>query len=429
VSASDAAVEAAVDEISALLDQRIGLRPEPTLRGRLSRSLRDEVSAHGDDLDAYIESLSRSSDMLQSLVNRVTVQESGFFRHPDHFVILAEQVLPSLTGPVTIWSAGCANGQEAYSLAMVLEEQGVRGSVVATDLSTRALARTQSALYATREITGISAERRARHLTAEGPDWRMNPSVRARVSVARHNLARDLPAHVGHCQVVMCRNVLIYFSPEHARAFLDKLAAAMPPGGYLFLGSAETLWQVTDRFKAVRLGSSFVHRREEDIAAQKPKVSRSRTALDASKSRQSVARTPPLAPVRTAAVASAVEPGRVRSKAWLKARANHVDASDVFQPVVLASAGQQALSLGDTAGAVVAFRKWVYLTPDDPLASFHLGLALEAGGHTRSAQRSFGVALDILRDGGTTLGAEIALEGYAPKELLRMLEKKQGRHA
>jgi hypothetical protein len=93
--------------------------------------------------------------------------------------------------------------------------------------------------------------------------------------------------------------------------------------------------------------------------------------------------------------------------------------------VKLASAGQQALALGDSGAAVVAFRKWVYLTPDDPLASFHLGLALEAGGHTTAAQRAYAVSLGVFLDGGPTLGAEVALEGYAPAELLRLLETKQ----
>ena len=136
------AIEAAIGQVGELLIGEIGLRPESSLRGRLRRSIRDEVSAHGGDLDGYVRSLSQDGERLQNLVNRVTVQESGFFRHPEHFDVLTEHVLPHVDQPVTIWSAGCANGQEAYSLAMLLEEQGIRGSIVATDLSTAALART-----------------------------------------------------------------------------------------------------------------------------------------------------------------------------------------------------------------------------------------------------------------------------------------------
>ncbi len=162
------AVEAAVDRVAAWLDDQIGLRPEPTLRGRLRRSIRDEVVDPDGDLDEYLHTLGRGSNALQSLINRVTVQESGFFRHPDHFEVLAGNVLPDLSGPVTIWSAGCANGQEAYSLAMLLEENQTPGSVLATDVSTAALSRTAAARYTPREILGISSSRRSRHVTLDG---------------------------------------------------------------------------------------------------------------------------------------------------------------------------------------------------------------------------------------------------------------------
>lgn len=378
---TDDAIEVAVDHVGELLDGQIGLRPEFSLRGRLRRSIRDEVRHHGDDLDAYPRTLAQNGDMLQSLVNRVTVQESGFFRHPDHFEVLVDHVLPVVRQPVTIWSAGCANGQEAYSLAMVLVEQGIRGSVVATDLSTAALGRTASATYTTREIAGVSAARRSRFLVPHGDRWQVGPDVRSRVTSQRHNLAAGLPTHVGVCQVVFCRNVLIYFSAEHARAFLDRLADSLAPGAFLFLGAAESLWQVTDRFEAVQLGGSFVYQRGGDAARVSPRAEH-RQALDEE---------PP--PVAQAALVAAV--------------------------------GRDALASDDHDGAVVAFRKWVYLAPDDPMASLHLGLALEAGGHRMPARRAYGVSRAVLHRIGFE-GTEASLGGYAAEELLRLLDTKQG---
>jgi chemotaxis methyl-accepting protein methylase len=435
---SDDAVEAAVDEVSELLDERIGLRAEPTLRGRLRRSIRDEVSVRDNDLGAYLSTLTHGGDMLQSLVNRVTVQESGFFRHPDHFSVLAERLLPTFEQPVTLWSAGCANGQEAYSLAMVLEEQGVRGNVMASDLSTAALARTAAARYATREITGISAPRRERHLVADGADWTVSPSVRRRVKSSRHNLVTSLPSYVGNCQVVFCRNVLIYFTPERAKEFLERLSQALAPGAYLFLGSAESLWQVTDGFRAERIGESFVYRTTGpsghvgaavrtraggQVSGGNRGPKDDSTATGGGRGTRTVER-----PRRAAGPAGGASTGPARRHGSAAGTPDR-GAENVFQPVKLASVGQQALLLGDSAAAVVAFRKWVYLTPEDPLASFHLGLALEAGGHERAAHRAFAVALGVLLEGGPTLGAEVALEGYAPEELLRLLETKQGRVA
>ena len=133
--------------MAGLLHQRIGLRPDPTLRGRLHRAIREELHDGGQDAATYLDSLADGGDALQALLNRVTVQETAFFRHPEQFEVLAREVLPTLPQPVKIWSAGCANGQEAFSLAMLLEEQGIDGSVVGTDLSTTALQRTVAARY------------------------------------------------------------------------------------------------------------------------------------------------------------------------------------------------------------------------------------------------------------------------------------------
>ncbi len=79
---------------------------------------------HGHDLNTYATAVATGGHTLQSLLDRVTVQETAFFRHPEHFAVLARDILPTLSPPVMIWSAACANGQEAVSLAMVLEEQG-----------------------------------------------------------------------------------------------------------------------------------------------------------------------------------------------------------------------------------------------------------------------------------------------------------------
>jgi chemotaxis methyl-accepting protein methylase len=409
---SQAAVEAAVDEVGALLDTRIGLRPQSTLRGRLRRSIRDEAIASGDDLEGYVERLAANGGMMQSLVNRVTVQESGFFRHPDHFAVLADDILPALTPPVSIWSAGCANGQEAYSLSMVLEEQGIDGSVLATDLSTSALERTAAATYDTREISGLSTLRRRRHLTRHGERWTVNAPLRSRVTTMQHNLLDGIPARVPTCQVVFCRNVLIYFSPEHTVAFLDKLATALPSGAYLFLGAAESMWHVTDRFQAVQLGESFAYRRRgqphhrlrEPLAA---------TPVPA----RSMPRRRHTAPVHTA-------PARPPQTSVLPPVGASPTSAREVQDV--ADAGRRALDAGETAAAVVAFRKWAYLAPDDPMSSLHLALALEAGGHHTFAQRAFGVArAAALRRGGSIEATELG--GYSPEELVRLLESKQVR--
>jgi chemotaxis protein methyltransferase CheR len=401
----DDATKAAIELAAGFLKQRIGLRSEGTLRGRLRRSLADEAALHDDLVHAYVERLCRGGASLEDLVNRITVQESGFFRHPEHFEILTDSILPSLDRPVSIWSAACGNGQEAYSLAMLLEEQGVSGSVLASDVSAAAVARTASGWYSSREIGGISEQRRSAHLVDEAGGSRISPRVRGRVSSSRHNLVDQTPSLVSSCQVVFCRNVLIYLSHEHSSAFLDRLADALEPGAYLFLGAAESLWQVSDRFQPVRHKGSFVYRRRSPVI-RKPVTS---TGLPM----RTV--TAPATPRRR----PALRPAR-RAETLVKARGG----TELAQTTALAETGRVALAAGDHATAIVFFRKWSYLTPDNPMGAFHLGLALEAGGHRVPAQRAFAVARAVLT-AASSEPVEQALEGFAPEELLKLLDAKQ----
>ena len=401
-------LDAVVDQVTELLHTQIGLRAEPTLRGRLRRCIRDEAAAGGYELSAYAATLARP-DALQGLLNRITVQESAFFRHPEHFEALARHVLPRLSEPVTIWSAGCANGQEAYSLAMVLEEQGLAGSVIASDLSTAALDRTAAGRYTPREVTGLSPARLARHMTHSGKGWQVNDAIRNRVWTMRHNLVDPLPDRMRRAQVVFCRNVLIYFTLEHTRAFLDQIADALPQGGYLFLGSAESIWPISDRFELVRIDETFIYRRRSATAPAPMPVEQPPARA---------ARRTPRPPA--AALAASRRATRAHRPAYVPAsvpvRAESADE--------LARDGQQALDAGDTQLAVVAFRKCAYLAPDDPIAHLHLGLALEAAGDQRSARRAFGVARRAVLSGEHG-HVDRAMEGYAADELLRLLASKQ----
>ncbi|MDT4924668.1 MAG: chemotaxis protein methyltransferase CheR [Pseudonocardiales bacterium] len=414
----DPRLEAAVDQISDLLNSQIGLRPEAALRGRLRRCVREEAAVAEEDLESYVRGLAADPGALQRLLNRVTVQETGFFRHPEHFQVLAAEVLPQVSTPTLIWSAGCANGQEAYSIAMVLEELGIAGSVIATDLSTSALQRTAAAQYTARELGGLSPARLERHLTRTGNTWLVNDAVRNRVVTLHHNLIEPLPESVRSSQVVFCRNVLIYLSAEHIRAYLDGLANALVPRSYLFLGAAEALWPLSDRFDTVRVGDAFIYRpRPEPARPRQPH----RVEDDAPVTRR-LRRSPSAPPLRTRAATTqhATQVGaRSRPAALRSPEPRPVAVTESVQQ--LAQAGQWALDADQADPAVVAFRKWAYLTPDDAMAHLHLGLALEAAGDQPSARRAFSAArraaLNPERD------ADV-IDGYAPSELLRLLEAK-----
>lgn len=405
-------IEALVDRVSQLLHRHIGLRPEPGLRGRLRGCVRDDALRLAGSFDSYLESLESSSEALQSLLNKVTVQESAFFRHPEHFGLLAADILPTLRAPITLWSAACANGQEAFSLAMLLEELGVDGRVIGTDLSTEALQRTRGARYSTRELGELSLDRIGAHLTRDGDSWLINDTIRDRVSTFHHNLLDPIPSQVRACQVVFCRNVLIYFSPDHARAFLGRVAEAMPAAS-LFLGAAETIWQLSDEFETVRSGDSFSYRRRSDPAkATGPGLH----AVTASHRHSSglprgprPARAPVPPPARPLSAAAPPPPG---------------PDSDIGPPELQRRAGETASAAGDVLAAVVAFRKFAYLAPHDPMAHLHLGLALDSAGDPRSAQRAYAAARHALTQADPAY-LDQAIEGYTPADLVRLLDSKQ----
>lgn len=410
--------ERALEEAGKLLARRVGLRLDPAIRGRLARAVRDEAQRAGRDEADYVARLDDDPDLMQDLLNRVTVQETSFFRDAGQFVALADAVLPALraTGrPVRIWSAGCANGQEAYSLAMTLAESGIADwSVIASDISTDALARTRRARYLERELRGLNAARRQRFLVAAGKEHEVVPELRERVTVVRHNLAADQPPFApDECQVVFCRNVLIYFRHDDVVTFLDRVAARLPATAYLFLGYSESLWQVTDRFQLTRLGDAFAYRpgRAAPIEPRTPPAPKT-----AARAKRAGARPSPRLRPRP-------EPERkVTADEELALPTAPIAPSP--GSMELMAAGEEALGRGDHAAAITAFRRATFVDPDHPVAHLNLGLALEVSGDDVAARRAYAAARAAL-DRCDTAAVETTLEGYHLDELVRLLELKQ----
>ncbi len=410
-----------VDRVAELLLQRIGLRPDPTLRGRISRAVVDEMGDPHRDPVAYFDSVAGGGAALQRLLNRVTVQETAFFRHPEQFDVLARDVLPTLSRPVRIWSAGCANGQEAFSLAMLLQEQGIDGSVIGSDLSTSAVQRTAAARYSTRELSGLTPRRMQDNLTRTADSWLVNSALRDRVRVLHHNLLDPLPPEIQTCQVIFCRNVLIYLSPASARAFLERIADTFPPSTAVFVGSAETIWQVSDRFQAIPAGATFFHRQARvgaaPVRARAGQRSTQAASVPATVEPENRRRRRPV--TREQPMPKPIGPRR-------RAAQFSVLPESATPAELMSRAGQDAIAAGYFDAAVVAFRKCAYLTPHDPLAQLHLGLALEAAGDDPSAQRAYAAARHALGEADLSFG-NAGLKGYSGAELKSLLDAKNRR--
>jgi chemotaxis protein methyltransferase CheR len=230
-------------DVGRLLAERCGL----SLSSGLDEALREGVRGAAEALgiaDAQLASrvLAGEAEAIEALTEHAVVTETSFNRHPDGLGALARRAFGA-SQPLAIWSAGCATGEEAYSLAIGLLEAGREGrgdAVLATDVSSRALAAARAGVYGAWPLRRLAPDLVARRFEPVGPGaHRVGASARALVGFRRHNLVAEGPPAEGPFDAVVCRNVLIYFEPPTAVAVLDRLVEALKPGGWLLLGPVE----------------------------------------------------------------------------------------------------------------------------------------------------------------------------------------------
>jgi chemotaxis protein methyltransferase CheR len=244
----------------------LGPAKKALLVGRLARRLRDLGLASYADYYGVVAAPRGAAERVRML-DCICTNETRFFREPAHFDLLRRVAFPAwaeraLRGPrwVRCWSAACATGEEPYSLAMLLRESfpaaaGWSAEVLATDLSTRALAAAERAVYTAERAADVPAHLRRRFLeraegAAEGA-VAVSEEARSIVRLRRMNLSAPVWPVSGPFDAIFCRNVLIYFAPEGRRRVIERLIDRLAPDGLLFLGHAESLHGVTDRARAI----------------------------------------------------------------------------------------------------------------------------------------------------------------------------------
>ena len=213
--------------------------------------------------EAYGALLTRNAAELEHLLRVLTIHVSHFFRNPPTFKKLSEEILPQLlqercgSRGIRLWSVGCAGGEEPYSLAIILREQFAAAlaaglvSIRATDVDAATLEVARSALYRPDRLAEVAPERLARWFTREGERYRLSQEIRALVGFEQADL--NHPAKSGEeFDLIMCRNVLIYFERGRQEAILNGFADALQGGGILVLGKSETLFgSARRRFRTV----------------------------------------------------------------------------------------------------------------------------------------------------------------------------------
>ena len=200
-----------------------------------------------------LDRLGREARLRERIIDAMTTNETSWFRDAHPFEAFKEYILPHVAkrevGPIRIWSSACSSGQEPYSLSMCVQEYSTNhpGSlrseveIVATDISPTILAEAKAGIYDELALgRGLTAERRARFFKKNGNALEVRPEIKARVNFRSINLSQNY-AGLGKFNVILCRNVLIYFSLEMKRDVLQRMANILMPGGYLILGGSESM--------------------------------------------------------------------------------------------------------------------------------------------------------------------------------------------
>ena len=343
---------------------------------------------------AYLEHLKsvRGAAELAELMSVISVHKTDLFRDEVQLEAVRTKVLPALLNEsptLKVWSAGCATGEEVATLLILLQEAGASpaSTVLGTDIAAGALNTAQQLTFAPEAMKRVPAAIRQRHFREEAGRFALNRELAGRASWVRHNLMDHpypLPPRGGGFDLIVCRNVLIYFTELAWERVVLALVERLRPGGVLVLGAAEPLLGKSEQLEALRYANAFFYRRRTGHEPPAPAPSAPRPSAPAWRPSPSAPIPPPprSAPSAAAAELSAVEPDP------------RTEGERLFELVLEWSAAGQP---DDQTEA--GLRKALYLTPDLAPARYLLGMLAEQRGANADASSEYRRALAMLKDG------------------------------
>jgi len=398
---------------------------------------------HYADVPAYLTALAagRLDGEWDGLISVLTIKESYFFRAPQQFEALQREILPRLLATraearsLRLWSAACARGEEPSTLAMLLAEEPALATwqwrILATDVDAEALETARRGLYGERAVAQVPPELLARWFTRRGKVYELDPGLRQRIDYQAVNLAHapyDLPEE--ELDLILLRNVLIYFKRPLQRAVMAQVTSRLAREGYLFLGASETLWQIQDDLEPIDLGGCYGYRHSVTPRPEPPAVSPA-SPKRPTPVRSSAPPAPkpaaPKAPARKRPIAAAAPPAartahreptaaeRLAAAAELLAGNRIAEAGVAVEALLAANSTDPAAHAlagflndltGRTEEAVAAYRAALYLDPALFQPRLLLADCLLRLGHRESAEKQFKEVLTLV-----TNGRERALSG------------------
>lgn len=273
--------QSALEKVLILLRAKTGhdfsLYKKTTMYRRIER----RMGIHQiDRIAAYVRYLQDNSQEVELLFNELLIGVTSFFRDPAAWEQLKGEFIPALlaerpaVGMLRAWSAGCSTGEEAYSLAIAFREaleqvkptESFKLQIFATDLDRDAIDKARQGVYPANIAADVSAERLRRYFIQEGTGYRIGKEIREMVTFATQNVIMDPP--FTKLDILICRNLLIYLTPELQKKLLPLFHYSLNPGGILFLGSAETVSTFTNLFAPLNTKSRLFRRRESVLPAE-----------------------------------------------------------------------------------------------------------------------------------------------------------------
>jgi chemotaxis protein methyltransferase CheR len=194
--------------------------------------------------DEYLCVLKTDPQKYKDFLKKLTINVSEFFRNPERFLDLQQRIFPELIRKnpyLKIWSAGCSDGSEPYTVAIILKEMGLdkRVTIHASDVDREILKRAQEAVYAENEVRNISPALLDKYFVVENNQFRVKDEVKRMVELRQHNLLTD--AYQNNWDLIICRNVVIYFTEEAKFTLYTRFFNSLRPGGFLMVGGTEPL--------------------------------------------------------------------------------------------------------------------------------------------------------------------------------------------
>ncbi len=404
----------------------------------LAALARERATALGvSGIDGYLARLRAKPESREwrHLLGRITVKESRLFRGRPQIEAFAQRIVPEIvagrgSGRIRIWSAGCARGEEAATLALVLADHpllaGWEWSILATDVDDAALADAEQGLYGARAMGGVPAEVVERHFERRGEQYEMRPRIRAHIRYRHQNLAApqlDLPE--APFDVIFLRNVLIYFSAEVQRRVVASVERVLAPRGWLFLGPSESLLPLEVALRPRDLGTCFCYGWPSPAARPSAGPAALQAADPPTAGEGSDLEPPPLPPAaarlpfeeQAAAMLALLDAGEPETgrRAASQLRLDYPES-----PAAHLLEGLGFLRSGLPERAVLAFRAARYLAPDLAEIRYLLGRTLAELGRRDQAQREFRAALAASERPSGAIWAELPRLGVPDMETIRV---------